>query len=243
MPSLSIPDPRHQGFTLIEMAIVLLILSLLLGGGLAVLGAQIDQQRVKDSTTLLTEAQEALLGYAASHVDASGRPYLPCPDKTAGGGAGTANDGQEDRTVATGACVNQEGNLPWVTLGLAGTDSWGNRLRYRVEAVFSNSLTGMQLASTGALRVNDAAGAALVTTAPVVMLSHGKNGRGARNASGGANAAPTGANELENTDTDGVFVANSPVGTGGTGGEFDDLTVWLSPHLLFNRMIQAGRLP
>jgi len=32
-------------------------------------------------------------------------------------------------------------------------------------------------------------------------------------------------------------------GTAASGGEFDDLVIWLPPGILFNRMVQAGRLP
>ncbi len=230
------PSSRECGFSLIEMAIVLLVMGLLLGGGLAMLGAQIEQQRIRDTQRLLEEAREALLGYAASNVDATNHPHLPCPD--------TANDGVEDRTATPGPCAANEGNLPWVTLGLSeGTDSWGNRLRYAVTPAFANSANGMLLTSTGTLGVNNATGTALATALPAAILSHGKNGFGARNMAGGANAAPTGVNELENTDGDATFISNPPVGVGGTGGEFDDIVVWLAPNILFNRMVQAGRLP
>jgi prepilin-type N-terminal cleavage/methylation domain-containing protein len=231
-----------RGFTLVEMAIVLLIMALLLGGGLSMLSVQSDQQRIKDTNLMLNDAREALIGYAASHVDGAGKPYLPCPDKTGGGGAGTANDGQEDRAVG-GACVVQQGNFPWVTLGMAQADPWGNRLRYSVTNTFSNSTAGFTLASTGGITINDAAGTALASTIPAVLISHGKNGSGAINSSGTANAAPAGANELTNTNPLATAVSNPPVGVGGGGGVFDDLVVWLPPTTLFNRMIQAGRLP
>ncbi|MBK6295373.1 MAG: prepilin-type N-terminal cleavage/methylation domain-containing protein [Rhodoferax sp.] len=41
-----------HGFTIIEMAIVLLIVGLLLGGGLSVLGVQMEMQRVKGTERL-----------------------------------------------------------------------------------------------------------------------------------------------------------------------------------------------
>ena len=155
---------RHhsQGFTLVEMAIVLLILGLLLGGGLTVLSAQIDQQRVKDTQRILEDAKEALIGYAVNQTP----PHLPCPDKTGGGGAGTANDGLEDVNVATGVCVNPEGNLPWATLGVADIDGWGNRIRYRVTPAFSNRAPAvtLTLAMNGVLRVCPDATCATTTT-------------------------------------------------------------------------------
>lgn len=228
----------QSGFSLVEIAIVLVIVGLLLGGGLSVLGAQADQQRIKDTNQLLNDAREALLGYAASHADPSGRPYLPCPD--------TNNDGNEDRVVATGACTARQGNFPWVTLGLGEADSWGDRLRYDVTPAFSNSLTGMTLgppATAGDITIRNAAGVQLAIAVPAVLISHGKNGFGASNTAGGANLAPTGANEIINANPALTVVSNQPVGVGGTGGEFDDLVTWLPAGVLFNRMIQAGRLP
>lgn len=125
---------KKVGFTLVEMAIVLLIMALAIGGGLSVFSGQMELQKIKETNKAIEEAKEALIGYAASHLDALNRPYLPCPDKTAPGGAGVApnqpNDGLEDRTGA-GGCVVVEGNLPWVTLGVTGLDGWANRFRYR----------------------------------------------------------------------------------------------------------------
>ena len=88
----------------------------------------------------------------------SGRPYLPCPDIT--------GDGYEDRVPptpnpimidinrdiglgrgsypleTTGGCHSDRGALPWRTLDVPETDSWGNRFTYRVMPAFSNALTG-----------------------------------------------------------------------------------------------------
>lgn len=236
---------RANGFSLVEMAIVLAIIALLLGTGLTLLSVQQEQLRIEDTNALLRDANEMLIGYALSHTATDSHPYLPCPDKTAAGGDGTANDGQEDRTA--GACVTQEGNLPWVTLGLTPQiDPWSNRLRYRVTAAFSNSLTGMLLTSNGDIDVRDAAAGNLVATAvPAVILSHGRNGLGARNAAGNPNPAPPAANadELANTDGNATFVSHSPAPAEMAGGYFDDQVIWLSPNILFNRMVQAERLP
>jgi len=241
---------RKAGFTLIEMAMVLLIVALLLGGGLTVLSTQIEAQKFKDTQKSLEDAKDALIGYAASHAATDTRPHLPCPDKTTAAGIGTANDGLEDRAAAGGGCVvvAGEGNLPWVTLGLTGTDSWGNRFRYRVTPAFSNSVTGMTLApvaSAGTLNVINQLGAAQASAVPVVILSHGPNGWGATSTGGVVKAAPPVANvnEIENTDGDLIFVSSAPGEAGAAGGEFDDIVTWLPATLLFNRMLQATKLP
>ena len=185
------------------------------------LSAQQDMRYTEDTRRLMAEVSEALYGYAASHTAGNGKPYLPCPD--------TDGNGTENR--AGNACANQEGGLPWADLGLGRQDAWGNPLRYRVAAVFSNSATGFVLLSVGDLRVceTNACAVTLGSTLPAIILSTGKNGAGAT-----ANV-----DELENLDGDTDFVLRLPSDTTG----FDDLVVWLPQSILLNRMVSAGRLP
>jgi hypothetical protein len=67
----------------------------------------------------------------------------------------------------------------------------------------------------------------LTNHAPVLLFSTGKNG---------ASGAP-GADEAANLDADPVFVTHE------VAPNYDDIVIWLSPNILFNRMIAAGRLP
>ncbi len=219
------------------------ILTLLLSGLLVPLSTQVDQRNISDTQKIMEEVRDALFGYAASHTP----PHLPCPDVTSGAGA---NDGQEDFNAATGACTTQEGNIPWVTLGVAPSDSWGNRIHYSVSAAFSNRSPAatMSLSSAGTLTVCAAAGCttatAIAINVPAVILSYGKNGRGAINsATNTQNPAPASADEVENTNGDPKFVSRSQTDVSSTAGEFDDITVWLSSNVLFNRLVVAGKLP
>lgn len=247
---------RVRGFSLIEMAVVLLVIVLLLGGLLVPFTTQVEQRRIAETQKALEEVKEALVGYALSHsASATFRPYLPCPDATAQPvpGGGTPNDGREDRNGS--ACAFAEGNLPWVDLGVANADAWGNRFHYRVEASFSDSAGGFDLAALGTLRVCEDAdpGAAdpscakgpLADELPAVALSYGKNGYGAVNTLGGYNKLPTSTDEIENAGglSDHTFISDVPRPAGTPAGEFDDLVAWVSPNLLFNRMVAAGRLP
>ena len=131
-----------------------------------------------------------------------------------------------------------EGRIPWVNLGVGRIDAWNNRFRYHVTPAFSNNATGFVLTSTGTLRVcADSACATIVANnVPAVIVSHGKNGAGAFNSAAGTNAGSLDANELENSDGDDDFVSKTP------DPSYDDLVVWLSPNVLFNRMVAAGRL-
>jgi prepilin-type N-terminal cleavage/methylation domain len=67
------PLARHDGFTLAELAVVLVIVALLIGGLLIPLSTQIDIRNVADTRRALTEIREAMLGYLV----VNGR--LPCP--------------------------------------------------------------------------------------------------------------------------------------------------------------------
>lgn len=263
----------ETGFSLIELAIVLVVVALLLGGLLVPLTMQIEQQKIRETQKTLEEVKEALVGYALSHISQpNGRPYLPCPDINVAISGFTPNDGLEDRNPTTGSCADQEGNVPWATLGTADADSWGNRFRYRVHPNFSfsgvasSAMDGFQLATsltTPTIRVctGNACVSTLATAVPAVILSHGKNGLGAINLVGNVNFQPIAAALDEKQNATSVLptvdrnftsrtmtAAQSSCSDSAPGPamplcEFDDLVTWLSPNILFNRMVAAGRLP
>ncbi len=136
---------RQQGFTLVEMAMVLVILGFVLAALLLPLQAQRKQLAQSQTENTLESAKQALLGYAQQQ----GR--LPCPATNNGTAvfpddAGAANPlGGTHNIVppnpAVPNCVAQSGFLPAATLGLQPTDSqgfaldaWNNRIRYAVAA-------------------------------------------------------------------------------------------------------------
>lgn len=235
--------PEHvSGFTLIEVAIAVFIITLLLGGILVPLSTQVEQRKISETQKALEEMRESLMGFALANG------HLPCPDKTGGGGPGTANDGAED--VNGTGCVVADGNIPWATLGTPSADSWGNRFRYRVHATFSQRGPPiLSLTSTSGIEVcADNACAARLTTSgdgpAAVILSHGKNGLGAMSSITNASNPPAvGTDEQENADSDVRFVSRVQTGTGTGAGEFDDVVVWLSRNVLLNRLVAAGKLP
>ncbi|MDD3883795.1 MAG: prepilin-type N-terminal cleavage/methylation domain-containing protein [Gallionella sp.] len=243
------PIKRHdtRGFTLIEMAIVLLITGLLLGGLLIPFGTRIAQQQRQDTQARLDAAQEALLG----HVLATGR--FPCPaDPTLA--STTAGAGLARMPPCTGNLSS--GALPWATLGLRETDAWGNRLSYRVssdfaDAIDSNTLGGCSpnpaplhasfaLCSTATLDILAASGGTTIAIdVPAIIISHGANGAGAYTPQGTQNFAGNNGDEQENSDNgaDLSYVDHLPT------PDYDDQLVWVSNLLLMNRMVAAGLLP
>jgi prepilin-type N-terminal cleavage/methylation domain-containing protein len=253
----AIARKRTDGFTLAELAVVLVIVALLVGSLLVPLSAQMDLRNAADTRRALAEIREALLGYAA----VNGRLPCPAPATIASGVAGA---GLEGGWTALG-CPNQNqaGVVPWATLGVPETDAWGRRYSYRVSPSFSrisptiniNECTAPRppppqnaafaLCSPGDMNVlATGGGAQIAVRVPAVVVSHGKNGNGAYTVLGtqtpaGADADEVG-NQLINGGLDAAslnFVYKRP-----TPG-FDDEVVWIPPGVLFGRMIRAGRLP
>jgi hypothetical protein len=80
------------------------------------------------------------------------------------------------------------------------------------------------------------------------VFSHGPNGWGAQNINGNTLAAPTSADELENTNADFNFVSRAPYKPADGSAveaakEFDDLVVWISDGVLRSRVCPAGGCP
>ncbi len=207
------------GFTLVEMAVVLLILGLLMAGLLQPLANRMEQARRQDTLTLLDDVSDALLGYAL----VNGR--LPCPDVDGDGVEDTAGCQTLDTTY-------NAGGLPWSTLGVASSDAWGRPLVYMVNGAF---VTTFSLASSGSgagiLGIYDSSGcsgSALAVDVPALVIS-------------GAKEDYSSALEQENRDGDACLVSRDYSAV--AGSEFDDLVAWVAPAILFNRMVEGGRLP
>lgn len=234
---------RQTGFSLIELAIVLVIVTLLLGGLTVPLAAQIQARRVADTQRTLEEARDAVIGFARTHP-VPGRPgfrHLPCPDVT--------DDGREDRSGD--ACASVSGLLPWVDLGTASQDAWGNRLRYAVAAgaanrggtggFSANTITipdPIEICSTHTCATPD-----IASEVTFVVVSHGLNGWGARNVNGSTLAAPTGLDEAGNLDANRVYISRTPTQPDAPNGEYDDLLTWLSLPVLIPRVCPPAGCP
>lgn len=244
---------KQSGFTLIELAVVLVIIGVLLGSFLGTLGARIDTTRRAEAQAELERIKSALLGYTYS----SGGPYLPCPcttDCDADADDPDVQPGQEDRagsTCSAGAADGYLGYLPWGTLGLKPTDAWNTLYSYWVYPDFSDN-AGFDLSDTGngEIRTRNPKGTAtplVASNVVAIIFTHGKNTYGGLNVEGNARPAIPAANvdEANNTDTDSAFVSRTPTEAGATiaGGEFDDMVIWIADYELKAKMVEAGMLP
>ncbi|MDZ7656964.1 MAG: prepilin-type cleavage/methylation domain-containing protein [Sulfurimicrobium sp.] len=271
----------ETGFSLVELAIVLVVVALLLGGLLVPLTMQIEQQKIRETQKAMDEIKEALIGYAIANN------RLPCPDSDLDGLENpptptvALNTPVAGQTTQTFSCLVDEGGLPYQALGVSREDGWNNRFRYRVTPAFTqrtivtDNATGNVLSSTaftlgtpGNINVqsrgdNPATSPptveskfllTLAANVPAAIISHGKNGYGATS-SAGLSQAPVPASNADETTNAGMGTSKiirpptsskadcSDTAEGKPFCEFDDLVTWLSPNILFNRMVAAGRLP
>lgn len=235
------PTFRQHGFTLTELAVVMVIVALLIGGMMVPMVAQYDVRDRAETQTILKSVEEALLGFYAAN------DRLPCP-------ATATSNGRESGSAITGLCDDFTGGfLPAANLGFApidaqgfAIDAWGNRIRYAVFGGTINTVDnpftrhgGIKLATLSAFYgqkllvvcpsatgvTSDSCGSNpfLTESAPVVFFSTGKNG-----ATGGH-----GLDENENLGTNArIFVSHDPTPGGATNGEFDDIVRWISPNVM-----------
>ncbi|HQU88163.1 MAG TPA: type II secretion system protein [Denitromonas sp.] len=235
---------RQTGFTLAELAIVLLILTVLAAALVVPFSARLGAERRDQTATMLDNIQAALIGYAIVH----GR--LPCPSTRKN--PLDARYGEEDFDAATSNCViSTEGMLPWRTLGLPAFDAWGlprqaeadpwtGYFRYRVDLGFSSTQPGAKIRANTAyqnkIKVVDHAGNEITvssysgsevlknTTAVALVYSTGPD------------LTTSGANASYEAGSDATYEAGDPSTT------FDDMVMWIGRPLLIARMAQAGAL-
>ena len=125
--------------------------------------------------------------------------------------------------------------------------------RYSVAPAFSNSGQLFTLRSPRdiTLSTRESNGqlmpASAVNDIVAVILSHGHNGYGATTDQGTvlANTSVSNPDEQVNINSNGTVYISRPVNdnVAAPGGEFDDLVVWVSPNILYNRMVAAQKLP
>jgi type II secretory pathway pseudopilin PulG len=250
------------------MAIVMLIITLLMAGLVPTISSQIEQRQRNETRKQLDEIRDALFGFVLT----KGRLPCPASITSNGmesfcinGGTGACG-GETLVPQAHGRCTSLaaplvfDGFVPAATLGITPTDNngyavdgWSNRIRYAVSAHNSYSFTidnGMQITGMGTLDpdLSVCASATGIPVAPATTCGTASiltNHAVAVIYSIGRNEVPPAINidEVANRNGDQVFVSHSPNTAAAPNGEFDDIVTWISPNILYNRMVTAGKLP
>lgn len=212
-------SPKARGFTLVEIAIGMVITGLVLTAILAAYKPYILEKRIKDMNDKFNEVRSAL----SEHVFFNERrfpcpapPLLPMTDplfgleqRSAATGLCTATNGVV--MLAAGSAQNPSaqdifvGVVPNRTLGIAADhtiDPYGSRLLYAVSN--DPSISGN---NAGAITVLNEAGVAQITTAPFVLLSHGPDRAGSLTSDGIAYSTGCSAiaGDSENCNGDAIF--------------------------------------
>lgn len=218
---------RLAGFSLLELAIVLFVVALLLGGMVLPLSAQRDQQQHNTTRKTMEEVRDALLGFAA----ANGR--VPCP----------AVSPLSVEAPAGGHCTTASGYVPGPTLGVLADDAWGRPLHYAVATSYAvvtyTPPPQPECPPSGTLYRNDAATTAngLMLAMPCLVTDLRACSNGTRNTyviSGAGSCAA-----LWHSIGDGLVVAVWSDGPDNTIAT-DDLTIWPAlPSLA--KMIAIGQ--
>ena len=225
---------RKDGFTLIELSVVLVIIALITSmavkSGIAVL----DTARQTATIKKMAAIDKALLAFRAKN------DRLPCPaGLTLTQAANSTTYGVESSGSCTGSVTSNtsvaEGALPTITLGLPNDfmyDAWGNRIRYAVDinSTAKNAFTNTQMdAKFGSITVqyDNTTSHNRTTTAIYALISHGKNSYGGYSVNGVINpTASLNSAEQKNYGQTGVYVQEDLTGTVGASTYFDDIVTY-----------------
>jgi len=206
---------REKGFTLIEIAIVMVIIGLLMGGGVSIFRVLNERKTRNNTIDYLKEVKEALITYA----DINGK--LPNAD--------TNGDGLPDGTSTVGT-------IPYVTIGVQPKDSWSRNLKYEVNASLYTDRTTSCLALrdasglSGSPQVVDADAGAGTGAFPVAAVIVSAGPMDADSDGDVFDNVSSGSFQGNNTNGNPNYIRNPP--TQATGDEFDDLLTYIGANEL-----------
>jgi type II secretory pathway pseudopilin PulG len=253
--------------------VVLTIVAILLSSLMYTLSAQTEQRARETTQRRLDEAKELLIAFAIVNRRLPCPAAAPArsPYNNAGGTGTESPAGGACTDGYTGFLPGKAlGFLPVDESGYA-LDAWGNPIRYAVSGATwssgngrfttSHSTTAWSVsqnpndlvicASWGGSAANcgTASSVTNLNVVVAVLWSQGKNF--APRAAGGIGGGGAGNDEAANNkhrlpsvqNSHPVFVWHEPRPDGPSGGEYDDLMVWIPVGQLYGRLISAGVLP
>ncbi len=168
---------KIKGFSLVELSIVILILSVFLSTTVSFLAKKsaVDKnaitkermERIAEALKIYFEKMDLVDGDASDNDG-----YIPCPSNIAAAlnnaqfGVGADNGSNCTQYLDASASLNIcSGGVPFTTLGLPAQyafDAWGNRISY----VLDRDMRFTFAASTPNIRVNDEYGSSLMWRSP-----------------------------------------------------------------------------
>ncbi|HVI51400.1 MAG TPA: prepilin-type N-terminal cleavage/methylation domain-containing protein [Candidatus Sulfotelmatobacter sp.] len=224
----------QQGFTLIELSVVLAIVGLLVGGGLMASGPLFERAHIQQTQQAMDQIESAITLFAIRNE------RLPCPAD----GALLPNQplyGREQPDSRPGACAVADGRavVPWVTLGLhdgLSADGWGRRFSYLPAFPLTGADHPLRRQGitypAGRLKVSTPASPPVEITpdgegAAYVLISHGHDGTFGW-MRGGGRMAPSGSRHPfeEANGQGGPAFFQGPLNETNGPSHFDDVVRW-----------------
>lgn len=236
---------KKSGFTLIEMAIVIVVIGLLLSGGLTVAASQSLSSQRTENNKRMDIVEHALRLYVMQHA------CLPCPasgsEAESGALGGVSQNTSGAYVTATTFCTSTacvQGVLPYRSLGLSrheAFDAWGNAFTYAVgtglagTAAMERALPAVYPVGDLDVNASESAAAAVTDRAAYVLLSHGPDGAFAWTPHGSQRGNTwnqvAGGAQFENSDGDSEFRQGGELATKGTD-HFDDVVRFMTGPML-----------
>ncbi len=123
-----------MGVSLVELAIVLVVIGLLVAWGTGMFGTLTKRNKLNTTRKRIELAKESLIGYAIKNN------RLPCPDTY----DDSNYDGEEDCPYSSSSPFKNT-KLPYVTLGIKGEDAYLKQLYYDVNESLTSTTSEQDL--------------------------------------------------------------------------------------------------
>jgi prepilin-type N-terminal cleavage/methylation domain-containing protein len=221
-----------RGFTLVELALVLIIMSVVLVKLIQPLSVSMTQRQYDKTQEVLNEIKLALLGYAQIHGK------LPCADLS---GNGKNNPG------CTNFENNSEGDIPWADLGVEGKDAWGRIIRYRPYdkyTIIDPITTKIGFHNNNGLIIryaldtdNDGIEDQKTTTTSriaAILFSLGPNGKADLCNNRTLLLCPNSSGRI-------YYTQDAPIQSADGLNDFDDMLIWIPRNVLVRSLNQVGK--
>lgn len=210
-----------KGFSLVEMAVVVVLMSIFFTLGMAAFNAQVGSAALSATKKKQEIIRDALIAYLRDFK------RLPCPEVTAfAGNAPTGIEGRQTASNLATSCASFWGTLPYGELGLSrdvALDGYENFFTYFVSSArlatepdwaltTATGIPGFSVGNPGrfAITENDIATTLSKNLAAVVIVSHGSNGLGAFTSKGTRNALPANGTDERRNAPDTPSLPNLP---------------------------------
>lgn len=191
------PDHRRAGVTLLELAVVMVIIGVVVGAGLTVGKSTLESAQVVTTNKRMQAIHTALLAFRLANE------RIPCPadlsltSASANYGVTAANPGTctggapaANFSYTSSGSTVVEGGVPVRELSLPDEfmyDGWGRKFVYSVWAPMTSMQSFINYGvgpNCGQMTIRNSVGAARTNRGLYVLMSMGANGHGARNVMG-----------------------------------------------------------